>query len=72
MTVTKFDSLQGIPTNLLKHSIEVFSTEQGFKRWLNTINFFFDKKAPIEFINTAEGIKYIDDRLTGIAYGDNA
>ena len=71
MTIAKSDSLHGIPTHLLKHGIEVFGTEEGFKRWLNTINFFFDKKAPVEFMNTGDGIKFIDDRLTGIEYGDN-
>ena len=44
MTVTKFDSLQGIPTNLLKHGVEVFGTEEVFNHWLNTVNFFFNKK----------------------------
>ena len=72
MIITKSDSLQSIPTDLLKHGIEVFGTEEDFKRWLNTINFFFDKKAPVEFLNADDGIKFIDDRLTGIEYGDNA
>ena len=55
MTDSKSDSLQGVPTDLLKHGIEVFGTEEGFTRRLSTINFFFDKKAPIEFMNTARG-----------------
>ena len=71
MTDSKSDSLQGVPTDLLKHGIEVLGTEKDFLKWLNTINFFFDKKAPAEFMNTSEGIKFIDDRLTGIEYGDN-
>ncbi|MEO6980176.1 MAG: MbcA/ParS/Xre antitoxin family protein [Mucilaginibacter sp.] len=71
MAVINFDSLQSIPADLLKHGIEVLGTEEEFIKWLNAINFFFDKKAPIEFINTDKGVKFIDDRLTGIEYGDN-
>ena len=57
---------------LFKHGIEVFGTKENFTNWLEKENFFFDKKAPIEFTKTNIGIKFIDDRLTGIEYGDNA
>lgn len=58
--------------SLIKHGIEVFGTNENFANWLEKENFFFDKKAPIEFMDTHSGIKFIDDRLTGIEYGDNA
>jgi uncharacterized protein (DUF2384 family) len=57
--------------SLIKHGIEIFGTKEKFSNWLEKENFFFDKKAPIEFMDTHSGIKFIDDRLTGIEYGDN-
>lgn len=58
--------------SLFKHGIEIFGTAEQFKKWLESANFHFDQKAPIHFINTISGIKFIDDRLTGMEYGDNA
>jgi uncharacterized protein (DUF2384 family) len=58
--------------SLIKHGIEVFGTKEDFSGWLSKENFYFDKKAPIEFMNTNSGIKFIDDRLTALEYGDNA
>lgn len=58
--------------SLIKHGIDVFGTKEEFTGWLEKENFFFDKKAPIEFMNTNSGIKFIDDRLTALEYGDNA
>ena len=60
-----------IPVSLIEHGIEVFGTKENFTTWLEKENFFYDKKAPIEFTRTREGIKFIGDRLTGIQYGDN-
>jgi uncharacterized protein (DUF2384 family) len=57
---------------LFKHGIEIFGTEENFVKWLNSKNFFFDKKPPVEFLNTPGGMEYIDNRLTGLEYGDNA
>ncbi len=57
--------------SLIKHGIEVFGNKEGFSEWLEKKNFFFDHKAPIEFMDTHSGIKFIDDRLTGIESGDN-
>jgi len=57
--------------SLIKHGIDVFETNENFTNWLQKENFFFDKKAPIEFMNTNSGIKFIDDRLTALEYGDN-
>ncbi|MDB5005849.1 MAG: hypothetical protein JWQ84_2596 [Mucilaginibacter sp.] len=61
-----------IALSVIKHGIEVFGSIERFTEWLQKKNFFFDKKPPIEFMNTNSGIKFIDDRLTGIEYGDNA
>ena len=58
--------------SLFKHGIEIFGNEEKFKQWLKTENFYFGQKTPVVFIDTASGIKFIDDRLTGIEYGDNA
>jgi len=60
-----------IALSMIKHGIEVFETNENFTNWLQKENFFFDKKAPIEFMNTNSGIKFIDDRLTALEYGDN-
>jgi uncharacterized protein (DUF2384 family) len=57
--------------SLIKHGIEVFETKERFSDWLIKENFFFDKKAPIDYMNTNSGIKFIDDRLTALEYGDN-
>lgn len=57
--------------SLIKHGIEVFETKEKFSEWLERENFFFDKKAPIDYMNTNSGIKFIDDRLTALEYGDN-
>lgn len=57
---------------LMKRGIDLFGDKENFSRWLDTENFFFDKKKPMEFLNTISGIKFIQDRLTGMEYGDNA
>jgi len=57
---------------LMKHGIEVFGTSEKFTEWLEKENFFFDKKKPISFLKSINGIKLVDDSLTGMEYGDNA
>jgi len=56
---------------LIKHGIDVFGTNENFNKWLKTENFYFSQKEPINYLNTISGIKFIDDQLTGIEYGDN-
>lgn len=56
---------------LFKHGIEVFGTSKEFENWLNNKNFYFDNEKPEMFLNTVTGIKFIDDRLTAMEYGDN-
>jgi uncharacterized protein (DUF2384 family) len=58
--------------SLFKHGVEIFGSADQFKKWLFTGNFHFDSKPPIDFIDTISGIRFIDNRLTGIEYGDNA
>lgn len=58
--------------SLIKHGTEVFGNIGNFLKWLEAENFYFDKKAPIAFMHTGSGIKFIDDQLTGMEYGDNA
>lgn len=57
--------------SLIRHGVDVFGSVKEFDLWLNQENFFFDNKAPISYMNTITGIRYIDDRLTALEYGDN-
>ncbi|MFI8380223.1 MULTISPECIES: MbcA/ParS/Xre antitoxin family protein [unclassified Leeuwenhoekiella] len=57
---------------LFNHGKMVFGSFEKFSEWLKSPNFFFDKKAPAVFLNTYSGTKFIDNRLTGMQYGDNA
>lgn len=58
--------------SLYKHGVEVFGSIEDFNQWLNSDNFYFDGKNPGSFLNTVSGIRFVDDSLTGIEYGDNA
>jgi len=57
--------------SLFNHGERVFGAVEEFNHWVNQPNFYFDNKAPIEFFQTISGIRYVDDRLTGMEYGDN-
>lgn len=57
--------------SLYKHGYEVFGDIEPFNSWLQTKNPFFDNDTPISFFTTISGIRFINDRLTAIAYGDN-
>lgn len=61
-----------ITLSLIKHGTEVFGKIENFLQWLEADNFYFDKKAPVEFMHTNSGMQLIDDQLTGMEYGDNA
>jgi len=56
---------------LFKHGKEVFGDREEFRKWLDSENFYFDKKAPVSYLNTVTGIRFVDDRLTALEYGDN-
>lgn len=57
--------------SLIKHGVEIFGSVKEFDNWLNQENFYFDNKRPVSFLNTITGIKFIDDRLRAMEYGDN-
>ena len=58
--------------SLIKHGIEVFGSKENFNKWLEHDNFHLGMRKPIEYLNTISGIKFIDNRITGIEFGDNA
>jgi hypothetical protein len=49
---------------LYQHGIDVFEGKENFDSWLISENYYFDRKAPMDFLDTITGIKFIDDRLT--------
>lgn len=57
--------------SLMKHGTEIFGSVKEFENWLNEENFYLDNRNPASFMNTITGIKFIDDRLTAMEYGDN-
>jgi len=57
--------------SLFKHGSEVFGDINEFNKWLNSENFYFDGKTPVSYLNTITGIRFVDDRLTAMEYGDN-
>jgi len=57
--------------SLYQHGSQVFGNSKNFDKWLETENFFFDNQAPKDFLSTSSGIRYTDDRLTAMEYGDN-
>lgn len=56
---------------VIKHGIDAFGSIEAFDQWLNKENFYFDNKHPNTFLNTITGIRFVDDRLTAMEYGDN-
>lgn len=57
--------------SLYKHGLEVFNTKEEFEQWLSTPNYLLDSKAPMDFLDTVSGLKFIDNRLTAIEFGEN-
>jgi len=57
--------------SLFKHGVEVFGTVDDFSMWLESDNFFLDSDKPTNYLTTVTGIRFIDDRLTAIEFGDN-
>lgn len=58
--------------SLMKHGVAVFGDYTLFKEWLEKDHFHFDGKRPVDFIVSISGIKFVDDKLTAMEYGDNA
>jgi len=57
--------------SLYKHGLEVFNTKEEFEQWLTTGNLLLDSKAPMDYLDTVSGLKFIDNRLTAIEFGEN-
>ncbi len=57
--------------SLYRHGNDVFGDEARFNKWLNTDNFFFDGAPPVSMLNTISGIRFVDNRLSGMEHGDN-
>lgn len=57
--------------SLYKHGKAVFGSVNDFNIWLEAENFFLDNDKPINYLKTVTGIRFIDDRLTAMEYGDN-
>jgi hypothetical protein len=70
-TFREYKKPQSSFKEIIRHGVDVFGSVKEFDLWLNQENFFFDNKAPISYMNTITGIRYIDDRLTALEYGDN-
>lgn len=58
--------------SLYKHGIEVFGNKESFEAWLLLKNPLLDDQAPLDFLDTISGIKWIDNKLTSMEYGENA
>jgi uncharacterized protein (DUF2384 family) len=56
---------------IFKHGQVVFDGKEMFDNWLVTGNTMLDMKAPKDFLDTISGLKFIDDKLTALEYGDN-
>ncbi len=54
-----------------EHGIQIFVDINLFTSWLSKPNFYFNGKPPLVFNDTIKGLKFIDDRLTAMEYGDN-
>lgn len=56
---------------LYKHGMEVFGNKENFEQWLKAVNLLMGGKAPLDFLDTISGIKWVDNRLTAMEYGEN-
>jgi uncharacterized protein (DUF2384 family) len=56
---------------LFVHGNDVFGNAAQFNDWLNTENFFFEGRSPSSMLNTVSGIRFVNERLHAIEYGDN-
>ena len=57
--------------SLFKHGNEIFGSSEDFNNWLNEENFYFDGNRPVSYLNTVTGIRFVENRLTAMEYGDN-
>lgn len=57
--------------SLYKHGIDVFGDVDRFENWLSQKNHLLDNRSPASFLETISGIRFIDNRLTAIEFGEN-
>jgi uncharacterized protein (DUF2384 family) len=57
--------------SLFKQGNEIFGSSKNFNKWLNEENFYFDGGAPVSYLNTVTGIRFVESRLIAMEYGDN-
>jgi|SRR5690606_3877626 uncharacterized protein (DUF2384 family) len=57
--------------SLYKHGEDVFGSIANFEKWLTQKNVLLDNQAPVTFLDTVSGIKFIDNRLTAMEFGEN-
>ena len=57
--------------SLFKKGNRVLGSNNNFKDWLDKENLFFDNSKPISYLQFISGIRFIDDRLVAMEYGDN-
>ena len=57
--------------SLYKHGIETFGNKDDFEKWLSLPNILLDNKPPVSFLDTILGIKFIDNRLIAMEFGEN-
>ena len=58
--------------SLLEHGKKTFGSFELFNEWLLRKNPLLDFKAPLDYLGSISGVLFIDNRLTNLAYGDNA
>lgn len=57
--------------SLIRHGCNVFGSYEAFESWIDRANLMLNGKKPSEMLSTVSGFHFIDDRLTGIEFGDN-
>lgn len=57
--------------SLIQHGKALFGTIEMFSDWLHKENFYFDNHCPVTYLKTITGIRFVDERLTAMEYGDN-
>jgi len=57
--------------SLFRHGIDFFGSSNKFAEWLQKENYFFGNDKPISFLDTIGGIRFTENRLTAMEYGDN-
>ena len=58
--------------SLLEHGKKTFGSFELFNEWLLRKNQLLDFNAPLDYLGSISGVLFIENRLTNLAYGDNA